>query len=41
MYRYKVKLVVPKPYLTTFPAEFRDRILTLDTFVSYVKEKQK
>jgi len=41
MYKYGVKLVIPKPYLTTFPTEFRERIMTLDTFVSYVKEKQK
>lgn len=41
MYKYGVKLVIPKPYLTTFPTEFRERIMTLDTFVSYVKERQK
>src|SRR5690606_25468913 len=32
MYKYNVCLVVPKPYLNTFPKEFRDRILTLDIF---------
>ena len=36
MYKYNVCLVVPKPYLKTFPIEFKDRILTLDTFVEHV-----
>lgn len=40
MYRYNVRLVVPKPYLTSFPSEYRDKILTLDRFVGLVKEKQ-
>jgi len=40
MYKYDVCLVVPKPYLTSFPTEFRDKILTLDTFVSHVQVMQ-
>lgn len=40
MYKYGVCLVVPKPYLTSFPPEFRERILTLDTFVSHVRQTQ-
>lgn len=40
MYKYNVCLVVPKPYLTSFPAEFRDKILTLDTFVNHVQSVQ-
>lgn len=35
MYKEGVKLVVPKPYLKSFPEEFRDRIFTLDTFIKY------
>jgi hypothetical protein len=40
MYRYAVCLVVPKPYLTSFPQEFRERILTLDKFILQVKYTQ-
>lgn len=40
MYKYNVKLVVPKPYLSSFPEEFRDRILTLNGFINMVKMKQ-
>lgn len=40
MYKYNVCLVVPKPYIEKFPNEFRERILSLDKFVSYVKRKQ-
>ena len=35
-----VTLVVPKPYLSSFPKEFRKDILTLDTFVKFVKSIQ-
>lgn len=35
-----VTLVVPKPYLKSFPKEHRDEIWTLDTFVKYVRSKQ-
>lgn len=40
MYKYDVCLVVPKPYLTSFPQEFRARILTLDTFVNHIRATQ-
>ena len=40
MYKYNVKLVVPKPYISSFPEEFRERILTLNGFISMVKNKQ-
>jgi type II restriction enzyme len=40
MYKYDVCLVVPKPYLTSFPPEFRNKILTLDKFVIQVKNIQ-
>jgi type II restriction enzyme len=40
MYKYDVCLVVPKPYLKSFPEEFRDKILTLDNFVKHVKDSQ-
>lgn len=40
MYKYDVCLVVPRPYLTSFPREFREKILTLDAFVNYVENKQ-
>lgn len=40
MYKYDVCLVVPEPYLTTFPKEFRDRILTLNSFLNHVQQKQ-
>jgi type II restriction enzyme len=40
MYKYNVKLVVPKPYLSSFPEGFRERILTLNGFIGMVKAKQ-
>ena len=40
MYKYNVCLVVPKTYLTSFPAEFRERILTLDNFVNHIQATQ-
>jgi type II restriction enzyme len=40
MYKYNVRLIVPKPYLSCFPENFRERILTLDRFVNLVKSKQ-
>ncbi len=40
MYKYNVCLVVPNPYLTSFPHEFRDKILTLDKFITHVKNIQ-
>ena len=40
MYRSDVCLVVPKPYITSFPEEYRLRILTLNDFVGHVMAKQ-
>jgi len=40
MYKYDVCLVVPKPYLTSFPKDFQDKILSLDTFVKHVQNVQ-
>jgi hypothetical protein len=40
MYKYNVCLVVPKPYLRSFPEEFQDRILSLENFVKYVQFTQ-
>ena len=41
MYKYNVCLVVPKQYLTSFPPDFRERILSLDNFVNHVQATQK
>lgn len=38
MQEENVILVVPKPYISTYPANKRDRIWTLAKFVNYVKE---
>lgn len=40
MYKYDVCLVVPKPYLTSFPKDFQNKILTLDTFVRHIEATQ-
>jgi type II restriction enzyme len=40
MYRSNVCLVVPKPYIASFPEEYRERILTLNDFVGHVAAKQ-
>ncbi|MBS1576502.1 MAG: restriction endonuclease [Bacteroidetes bacterium] len=40
MYKYNVCLVVPKPYLTSFPKDFQSKILTLDTFVRHIQTTQ-
>lgn len=40
MYRHNVCLVVPQPYLKSFPGKFRDRIMTLDSFVKFAKNTQ-
>lgn len=34
-----VVLVVPKPYIKSYPPEFRDSILDLKTFIRFVREK--
>lgn len=39
MYRHQVTLVVPKPYINSFPATFRDKIMTLESFISMVRNK--
>lgn len=36
----KVILVVPKPYIKTYPRDKQDRIWTIKRFVEYVKEKE-
>lgn len=36
----KVVLVVPKPYISTYPKEKQHRIWTIRKFVQYVKEKE-
>jgi hypothetical protein len=40
MYNSDVCLVVPSPYITSFPLEFRSRILTLNSFIKLVKANQ-
>lgn len=40
MYKYNVCLVVPKPYITSFPPEYQEKILTLEKFVKFVKNTQ-
>ncbi len=39
MNKYGVQLVVPKPYLSSFPTENRSQILTLDQFIELVSAK--
>lgn len=39
MYDYKVRLVVPKSYITSFPKEYRDKIMSLESFITHVKNK--
>lgn len=40
MKQYNVKLVVPKPYLSSFPQEYRADILILDQFINKVNLTQ-
>lgn len=40
MFKYNVQLVVPRQYLTSFPSTYRDRILTLDTFLKHIQTTQ-
>ncbi len=40
MYAYDVCLVVPKPNLTSFPPEFRNKIMSLNSFVNFLSTKQ-
>ena len=37
MIKYDVQLVVPKLYLSSFPSQFHDRIMTLDRFIKHVQ----
>lgn len=41
MYKHNVCLVVPKPYLESFPKQFRSRILTLENFIQLAKTTQR
>ena len=40
MYNAGVRLVVPKPYITSFPEDFRSRILSLNEFIGFVRSVQ-
>lgn len=40
MLDYRIHLVVPHKYLTSFPIEFRSRISDLSAFIGMVKERQ-
>ncbi|QTE35737.1 type II restriction endonuclease [Mucilaginibacter gossypii] len=40
MYKEGVRLVVPKTYIPTFPTEYRQRILSLENFITFTKQKQ-
>jgi EcoRII C terminal/Restriction endonuclease EcoRII, N-terminal len=40
MVNERVTLVVPKPYIPSFPIEYRDKILSLHTFIQMVRQKQ-
>lgn len=39
MYDNKVTLVVPKEYIHTFPKEYREKIMSLNEFIQFVKER--
>ncbi len=41
MYKYNVCLVTPEAYLSSFPKDFQNRILTLDLFIKYVQNTQR
>lgn len=40
MYDSSVVLVVPQPYISTYPEEYRKKIFNLKSFISYAEEKQ-
>jgi type II restriction enzyme len=40
MYNYNVCLVVPEPHVKSFPPEYRERIITLKTFVEVIQSRQ-
>lgn len=40
MYSNKLTLVVPNQHINSFPKEFRSQLLSLSSFIAYVREKQ-
>jgi hypothetical protein len=40
MYKYNVCLVVPQPFITSFPKKFKDKILSLKGFIDLVTKNQ-
>lgn len=40
MAKYNVQLVVPSLYISSFPSQYRSRILTLGNFVNYIQSTQ-
>ena len=40
MQEEQVILVVPKPYIATYPRDRQERIWTLNKFVSFIKETE-
>jgi type II restriction enzyme len=40
MYESQVILVVPQSFISTYPKEYQERILNLESFIRYAKEKQ-
>jgi hypothetical protein len=40
MYNSNVCLVVPKPYISFYPEEYKEKILSLDSFIKQIKVKQ-
>lgn len=40
MIKSNVQLVVPRFYVSSFPAKYRDQILTLDSFIKYIQTTQ-
>lgn len=40
MYESEVVLVVPEMYISSYPQEYRDKIMNLKNFISYTEEKQ-
>jgi type II restriction enzyme len=39
MYKEGVRLVVPAPYVKSFPKEYQDKIYTLESFINYTSSK--
>lgn len=40
MKSHNIELVVPKPHVNAFPEEWRESLMTLESFVGYIKTKQ-